>query len=302
MRLRNLGLLVVVLLLFSGGSLASAQNPPLKVVATYSILGDVVQNIGGDSIDLTVLVGAGGDTHSYEPVPQDSVALGGADVLFENGLGYETWLDDLYRASGSTAQRIVVSDGIVPSTITVGGDAGQIDPHIWQNVYNFIHAAETVRDTLAAADPANATTYQLNANAYLQQLLDTDTYIIQQAQTIPAAQRKLVTDHDAFGYFAARYGFTVVGTALGSATTEGAEPSASDIATLVTAIKDTGTRAIFPENIENASIVEQLASEAGVTVGAPLCSDALTPADGPCPTYVQMMRYNVDSIVSALNR
>ena len=300
MRLRNLGLLVVVLLLVSGGSLASAQNPPLKVVATYSILGDVVQNIGGDGIDLTVLVGAGGDTHSYEPVPQDSVALGGADILFENGLGYETWLDDLYSASGSTAQRIVVSDGIVPSTITVGGDAGQIDPHIWQNVYNFIHVAETVRDTLAAADPANATTYQLNANAYLQQLLDTDTYIIQQTQTLPADQRNLVTDHDAFGYFAARYGFTIVGTALGSATTEGAEPSAADIAKLVTAIKDTGTRAIFPENIENASIVEQLASEAGVTVGAPLCSDALTPADGTCPTYVQMMRYNVDSIVSAL--
>ncbi len=301
MRLRIWGLLVV-LLVVSGGSLASAQNQPLKVVATYSILGDVVQNIGGGSINLTVLVGAGGDTHSYEPVPQDSVALGSADVLFENGLGFETWLDDLYSASGSTAQRVVVSDGIVPGTITVGDEAGETDPHIWQNIYNFVHVAEMVRDTLSAADPANATTYQLNANAYIQQLLDTDSYVIQQAQTIPADQRKLVTDHDAFGYFAARYGFTVVGTALGSVSTEGAEPSAADIAALVGAIKDTGTRAIFPENIENASLVDQLANEAGVVVGAPLCSDALTPPDGPCPTYVDMMRYNVDSIVAALNQ
>ena len=241
MRLR-IGAWLVVLLLVAGGSLARAQNQPLKVVATYSILGDVVQNIGGSSIDLTVLVGAGGDPHSYEPVPQDSVALGSADVLFENGLGFETWLDDLYSASGSTAQRVAVSDGIVPGTITVGGDAGQIDPHIWQNIYNFVRVAETVRDTLSAADPANATSYQLNANAYLQQLLETDTYVIQQAQTIPADQRKLVTDHDAFGYFAARYGFTIIGTALGSASTEGAEPSAADIAALVTAITDTGTR------------------------------------------------------------
>jgi zinc/manganese transport system substrate-binding protein len=300
MRLRIWGLLVVLMLVVSGGSLASAQDQPLKVVATYSMLGDVVQNVGGSSIDLTVLVGAGGDTHSYEPVPQDSVALGSAALLFENGLGYETWLDDLYSASGSTAERIAVSDGIIPGTITVGDEAGETDPHIWQNLYNFVHVAETVRDTLAAADPANATTYQLNANAYLQQLLDTDSYVIQQTQTIPADQRKLVTDHDAFGYFAARYGFTIVGTALGSASTEGAEPSAADIAALVGAIKDTGTRAIFPENIENASLVDQLAGEAGVVVGAPLCSDALTPADGPCPTYVTMMRYNIDSIVAAL--
>ncbi len=299
MRLRILGVLTVLLLVV-GGSVASAQDQPLKVVATYSILGDVVQNIGGTNIDLTVLVGADGDTHSYEPVPQDSVALGGADLLFENGLGYETWLDDLYSASGSTAQRIVVSDGIVPGTISVGQEAGDIDPHIWQNMYNFVHAAEMVRDALSTADPANAVTYQLNADAYMQELLDTDSYIIQQAQTLPADQRKLVTDHDAFGYFASRYGFTIIGTALGSSSTEGAEPSAAAIADLVGTIQDAGTRAIFPENIENAALINQVAQEAGVTVGAALCSDALTPADGPCPTYIAMMRYNVDSIVTAL--
>ena len=118
---------------------------------------------------------------------------------------------------------------------------------------------------------------------------------------MPADQRKLVTDHDAFGYFASRYGFEVVGTALGSVSTEGAEPSAGDTAALVEHIQASGTRAIFPENIENPALVDQIAQEAGVVVGPPLCSDALTPADGPCPTYLQLLRYNIDSIVGALN-
>jgi zinc/manganese transport system substrate-binding protein len=297
-------LLVIGSVLFSlvllAAPVVNAQPDRLNVVATYSILGDVVKQIAGDNVDLAVLVGPDGDTHTYEPVPQDSVTLSQADVLFENGLGFETWLDDLYKASGSKAVRVVVSQGITPGTITVGEDTGEIDPHIWQNMFNFVRVAEIVRDTLSSADPANAVTYQLNANAYITQLLDVDSYILQQVQTIPTDQRKLVTNHDAFGYFASRYGFEIVGTALGSVSTEGADPSAGAIANLVDTIKATGTRAIFPENVENADLVNRIAQESGVVVGPPLCSDALTPPDGPCPTYLQMMRYNIDSIVGAL--
>jgi zinc/manganese transport system substrate-binding protein len=302
MRIRLLIVLSVFSLLILGVSATSAQNERQKVVATYSILGDVVKNVAGDNIDLTILVGPNGDTHTYEPVPQDSVTLSEANIIFENGLGFESWLDNLYTTSGSQAQRVVISDGTTPGKITVGEEAGETDPHIWQNPYNFVRATEIIRDTLSAADPANAFTYQLNANSYITQLLEADTYALQQVQKLPAEQRKLVTDHDAFGYFATRYGFEVVGTALGSVSTEGAEPSAADTAALIDSIRQTGTHAIFPENIENADLINQIAQEAGVVVGAPLCSDALSPADGPCPTYLQMIRYNIDSIVGALTQ
>jgi zinc/manganese transport system substrate-binding protein len=300
MRTRLLALITLLVTLTFTITPIAAQPQRLKVVATFSILGDVIHAIAGDNIDLTLLVGPNSDTHSYEPVPQDSVALTQANLIFENGLGFESWLDDLFAASNSQAQRIVTSAGITAGTITVGDETGETDPHIWQNPYNYVRVAELVRDTLVSADAANATTYQLNANAYITQLLDADTYVIQQVQKLPADQRKVVTNHDAFGYFTARYGLELVGTALGTVSTEGASPSAASIAQLVESIRSTGARAIFPENIENADLVNQVANEAGVKVGAPLCSDALTPADGPCPTYIQMIRYNIDSITAAL--
>jgi len=302
MRIRLLTALSLFMALIFSTAPANAQSPHLKVVATFSILGDVVHTIAGDNIDLTVLVGRDGDTHSYEPVPQDSVALTNANLIFENGLGFETWLDSLYTAANAQAQRVVVSQGINPGKISVGDETGETDPHIWQNPYNYVHVAEIVRDTLSSADPTNAITYQLNANTYISQLLDADTYVLQQVQKLPADQRKLVTNHDAFGYFASRYGLQIVGTALGSVSTEGEGGSAANVAKLVEDVRSTGTRAIFPENIENADVVNQVAQEAGVKIGAPLCSDAITPADGPCPTYLQMIHYNIDSIVAALTQ
>lgn len=278
-----------------------AQSTPLNVVVTNSILGDVVQNIAADQVSLTVLVGADADTHSYEPVPQDSVALAEANIIFENGLGLETWMDDLVTAANTPALRVAVSQAVTPAAITVGDEAGEIDPHIWQNPYNMLRVVELVRDTLVTADPANAVTYQLNANSYAIQLLETDTEILQQIQSIPVERRKFVTNHDAFGYFATRYGLTIVGTALGSVSTEGMSASAGSIVALVDTIKSSGAPAIFPENVENADLVTQIAQEAGVTVGAPLCSDALTAPDGPCPTYLGLIRHNAASIVAALS-
>jgi len=299
--LRSIGIIALLVGLFAVSSI-QAQEAPLKVVATYSILGDVVQNIGGEHIALTTLVGPDGDTHTYEPIPQDSVTLSEAAVMFENGLEFEGWIDDLYTASGSQAERVVISAGITTGTIGLGDEAGETDPHIWQNPYNYVQVVGIVRDALSAADPVNAAAYQLNANAYLMQLLDVDSYVVQQVQTLPAEQRKLVTNHDAFGYFAGRYGFEEVGFAIDSVTTEGTGPSAADISALVESIRASGTRAVFPENIENADLVNQVAQEAGVVVGTPLCSDALSPADGPCPTYLDLLRYNIDSIVSALSQ
>lgn len=300
MRIRMVTVLSVVLIVMLSAGATYAQPQRLQVVATFSILGDVIRAIGGEHIDLTVLVGADADTHSYEPVPQDSVALTNANLIFENGLGFESWLADMVTAAGVQGQQVVVSQGITAGTISVGDEAGEIDPHIWQNPYNYVRVAELIRDTLMAADPSNAVSYQLNANAYITDLLAADTYIVQQVQALPVDQRKLVTNHDAFGYFASRYGLEIVGTALGSVSTEGASGSAANIVQLVETVRATGARAIFPENIENADVVNQIAQEAGVVVGAPLCSDALTAADGPCPTYLQMLLYNIDSIISAL--
>ena len=300
-RIRSLFLALTVSLFIFAVSTTSAQTAPLKVVATFSILGDITNNIGGDKIDLTVLVGPDADPHTFEPVPSDSATLNATALIFENGLGFEAWLDDLYAASGSTATRVVVTQGIEPGQIAVGEETGETDPHAWQNVYYSIHMAEVVRDALSQADPANAVAYQLNANHYVTQLLDLDTYIVEKVQTLPTEQRKLVTDHDAFGYFAARYGFTVVGTALGSVSTEAADPSAADIAQLVADIQATGTKAIFAENIENPQLMQQIADQTGVKVGPPLYSDALGQPGTDGETYLKMMRYNVDAIVGALS-
>lgn len=293
-------------------SATPTSGAPLSVVATHSILGDLVANVGGDTIVLTTLVGPDGDTHSYEPIPADTVTLAETDILFENGLGFETWLDALYTSSGSTAERVVVTRDIIPLGFAGEGVAAneepvvsptpdqELDPHFWQDVANSVSAVAVIRDALAAADPANADLYRSNADDYLAQLDELDQYIVDETAKLPAERRKLVTNHDAFGYFAYRYGYTIEGTALSSFSTDAADPSAEQMRTLVEAIQQTGVPAIFPENIENAELIEQIAREAGVTVGAPLYSDALGQPGTSGDTYLGMMRANIDAIVQAL--
>jgi ABC-type Zn uptake system ZnuABC Zn-binding protein ZnuA len=282
------------------GSGTRAPGARLNVVATFSILGDLVQAVAGDNVQLRTLVGPDGDTHTYEPIPADGVALAQANLIFENGLGFETWLNKLYTASGSQAKRVVVTSGVTPGKITIGDEAGSTDPHAWQDVTYTLGMVSIIRDSLAAQDPAHAAAYQANAAAYLKQLQDLDTYIQQQANSLPAGRRKLVTNHDALGYFAARYGFTVMGDVLGSVSTEASEPSAAEIARLIDEIKRAGVPAIFTENIENAAVIRQVAQEAGVTVAPPLYTDALGKPGTAGDSYLKMMRYNVDTIVAAL--
>jgi zinc/manganese transport system substrate-binding protein len=288
------------LLLGACGTATPQATGQLKVVATFSILGDLVKNVGGDKIDLRVLVGPDADTHTFEPSPTDGTALVNASLIFENGLGFERWLDDLYTASGSKAERVVVTPGITPGVIAIGDEAGEIDPHAWQDVTFTIGMVNIIRDALMKADAANADTYQANATAYIQQLNDLDQYITSQMNVIPAERRKLVTNHDALGYFAKHYGFEIIGSALGTLSTEAGDPSAAQLARLIEEVKGAGVPTIFTENVENSKVIEQVASEAGVVVGQPLYTDALGQQGTDGDTYVKMMRHNIDAIVAGL--
>lgn len=296
-------LCAVVVAACGGGSGADPAGPTddrLRVVATFSILGDVVANVGGDRVALTTLVGPDGDAHVYEPTPQDAAAIANAAVVFENGLGFEAWLDELVEGSGTTAVRVVTTDGIEAGVLVEEGVEEQ-DPHVWQDVRNEIVVAEHVRDALVAADPDGKDAYEANAAAYMDELEALDAEIEERVASLPAERRKLVTTHDAFGYFARRYGFEIVGTAL-PLSTEAADPAAGDVAALVDRIEAAGVPAIFAENIENQALLERIANDAGVEPGPDLYSDALGPAGSAGATYLGMMRTNVDAIVGALSR
>lgn len=290
----------------------------LPVVATFSVLGDLVQNVGGDLVLVTTLVGPGEDAHTFEPTPSDSAMLAGAQVIFENGLEFETWFDDLYTASGSQGARVVVTKGIEPLAAGEEGHEeegheeegheegaaeeahGEYDPHVWHDVEHVKTMVGNIRDGLAAADPANAATYGENADRYLAELTELDAFVKQQVEQIPAENRKLVTSHDTFGYFAQRYGFEIVGTALGSVSTETADPPASEIAELVTDIKAAGVPAIFAENIANPGVMTTIAREAGVMLAPPLFTDALGEPGSAGATYLEMIRSNATTIAEAL--
>jgi zinc/manganese transport system substrate-binding protein len=299
----------VVCLTFAG-----AQKP-LEVVATYSILGDFVENVGGDLVGLTVLVGRDGDAHDYEPTPQDSVAIADAALVFENGLEFETWLDDLYTASGSGAARVVVTEGIKPRTMsaletmaepgeegehTEGEEHHEFDPHVWHNPQNVRVIVDNIAAALIATDPANEATYLTNATSYKADLEQLGIYIQSEVDKLPAEKRQLVTSHDSLGYFADRYGFEVIGAVIPSVTTESSDANAGELAKLVDTIKVAGVSVIFVENISNVDLVEQVAGSAGVTVAPALYTDALGEEGSEAATYLEMMRYNVNTMVTAL--
>jgi ABC-type Zn uptake system ZnuABC Zn-binding protein ZnuA len=280
-----------------------ADAGELRVVATNSILADFVKNVGGTFIQSTVLVGANGDPHTFEPTPKDNVLLKNADVIFENGLYLEPWLDKLYASSGSKTVRYRVTEGL--KLIRVQGyhgdaDGSEVDPHVWHDTGNAIMIVEVIRDAVIKIDPAHADDYQKNADNYLIKLSVLDAWIIKETSSIPKERRKLVTSHDTFGYFARRYGFQIVGAVIDSATTEAADPSALKIAELVWKIKTSGVPAVFVENTANPKILQAVAREAGVKVAPQLYSDALGKPGSGGEEYIAMMEYNVRTIVEAL--
>ena len=308
---------------------ARAQVAPMSVLATFSIVGDVVRNVGGDAIALEVLVGPDGDAHTFEPSPDDIAKVADATLIFENGVGFETWLDDIYASSESAATRVAVAEGLTLLDLEAPGheedeehaegeehevgeehetgaehaegeEHGEQDPHVWHDVRNVIAEVAVVRDALGAADPANAETYAANAETYLAQLADTQAFATAEAGKLPPERRRLVTSHDALGYLASAYGFEIVGTALGSLSTETADPSAGEIADLVEEIRAAGVPAIFAENIEGTDLMSQIADDAGVVLAPRLYTDALGEPGGEAATYVDMVRYNMTTIVTAL--
>ena len=304
--LKGLAFSAVSLLILSACAPAGPPTPqanagPIKVIATFSIIGDFVRAVGGDKVDVTTLVGPDSDVHDFEPAPSDVARIAAAQIIFENGLGLETWLNPLYQASASRARRVVVSEGVeLHATDKQNYKPGEYDPHIWQNVQLAKRMVTHIAAGLSDVDAAHAATYTANAKAYLAQLDALDAEVLERVKTLPRDHRKLVTSHDALGYYAERYGFTIVGDVLGSVSTEASEPSAQDMAALVGAIKAQKVKAIFLENITNPQLVERVAQEAGVVIGPQLYTDALGPAGSPGATYIEAVRHNTTAIVDAL--
>ncbi|MDP8908553.1 MAG: zinc ABC transporter substrate-binding protein [Chloroflexota bacterium] len=287
---------------------AATPAASVKVVATFSILGDWVQQVGGDRIELVTLVGAGGDAHTFDPSPDEAAQLAGADLIVEVGAEFEPWLNDLVAAADAPARRVAITDGLdlIPLAEDADGhDAEEHehaagDPHVWHDVANAIASVETIRDALSAIDAANAPVYAVNAGRYIEELRALDREIRGQTATLPEERRRLVTSHDTFAYYARAYGFEIVGTALGSVTTEAGEPSAQQFASLVEQIEAAGVPAIFAENVANPDLMQSIADEAGVTLAPPLYTDALSEPSGPAATYIALMRTNTTTIVTAL--
>lgn len=275
----------------------AAAQEKLKVVATFSILGDFVRNVGGDRVAVSALVGPNSDAHVYQPTPGDAKTLADAKVVITNGLGFEGWINRLVKASGTKATMIVATKGIKPRKAADDHGHGDADPHAWQSVANAKLYVANIRDALAAADPAGKDAYEANAAAYASKLDALDAEVKAAIDTIPADRRRIITTHDAFGYFAAAYGVTFV--APQGVSTE-AEVSARDVARIITQIRKQKIPAVFLENVTDKRLLERIGAESGARIGGTLYSDALTDEKGVAPTYLDMMRHNVKQLASAL--
>jgi zinc/manganese transport system substrate-binding protein len=281
--------------------LAGAEAP-LRVVASFSILGDLVHQVGGDRVVLTTLVGPGGDAHVFEPTPADARKLGEADVLVVNGLGFEGWIDRLVEASGFAGRKVVAAAAVKPRRTEVEHageeqDHGDIDPHAWQDPANVMRYVEQIRDGLIAADPAGAADYRGRAEASLAELQTLDADLRTTLGTIPPQRRKVVTSHDAFGYFGDAYGIAFLAPV--GVNTE-AEASAADVAALIRQIRAEDIPAVFVETIADPRLLEQIQRETGARLGGTLYSDALSPPEGPASTYLALMRHNAATFAAAL--
>jgi zinc/manganese transport system substrate-binding protein len=302
MRTRR-SLLAASLAAFFAASLNTAPvhaQEKLPVIATFSILSDLVKNVGGDRVEVTTLVGPGGDAHVYVPTPADAKKVAAAKVVVVNGLGFEGWLTRLVKASGTKAPTVTVSKGIKTRKMEAddhGHGHQATDPHAWQSVANTKVYIANIRDGLSKADPAGKSTYEANAKAYSAKLDALEAEVKDAIAKIPAERRRIITSHDAFGYFGAAYGIKFISP--GGVSTESA-PSAKEVAKSITQIKKQKIPAVFMENISDARMMEQIAKESGAKIGGQLFSDALSDDKGPAPTYIEMMRNNVHQLAIAL--
>jgi len=296
---RMFGRLLLAAAMLFAVSPASAQTR-LKVVATFSILGDLVTQVGGDRVDLAVLVGPDTDAHTYQPKPSDAAALAVAQMLVSNGLGFEGWMDRLAKAAPFKGRSIVASVG-VPTLEAVPSPghshAHGVNPHCWQDVSRVRRYVANIATGLIEADAPNAAYYRERAQSYDMRLAALDRWIKAEIAKVPAGQRKAIIGHDSFRYFSQAYG--VQFEAPRGYSTE-SEPSARDMAALIRLVREQKIKALFVENMTNPGLVDQIARESGAVVGPRLYSDALSAPGGPAPTYEAMMRHNVAALVAGM--
>jgi zinc/manganese transport system substrate-binding protein len=276
---------------------AVAQDK-LKVLATFSIVGDFVRNVGGDRVELTLLIGPNSDAHVYEPSPADAKKIADAKLVVANGMGFEGWIPRLVRASGTKATMVVATKGIKPRKAAAHGhDHGDIDAHAWQSVANAKVYVANIRDALVVADPAGKAAYEANAAAYITKLDALEKEVKDALAKIPADRRKIITTHEAFGYFKEAYGIDFIAPQGVSTDTEA---SARDVARIITQIKRQKIPAVFLENVTDPRLIKRIADETGARIGGTLYTDALTDDKGPAPTYIEMMRHNIKALNTAL--
>jgi len=279
-----------------GMSSSGGADGRMTVVATTTQLQDFTRNVGGSRINLRGLLRPNVDPHDYEPTPGDAAAVAGAKVLVVNGVGLDSWVDDVEKAAGADPRVVTASDGLRLRK----GDAAlpEGDPHIWMDPRNAERMVRNIEAGIVAADPAGAATYRANAARYVARIRALDRRLAAEIAPFPPARRLIVTDHDAFGYFAARYGIRVVGTVIPSLSTA-AEPDARQLTRLAATIRRSGVHAVFSEQSVNPRVARAIASEAGARLGRSLFGDSLGPAGSPAATYIGMMRANMASIIDS---
>lgn len=283
-----------------GHAAAAAAAEKLKVTASFSILGDMVRQVGGERLDITTLVGPGGDAHVYQPTPADAKALLASKVLFLNGLGFEGWMPRLQQSSGFKGAAVIVSTGVKPQKMEEEENSKNkkiTDPHAWQSLANGRLYVQNIRDGLIKADPDGRSAYEANAAAFITAIDGLDAEVKAAIAKIPALQRRIVTSHDAFGYFGAAYGMQFLAP---EGVSTDSEPSAQDVAKIIRQIRAEKIPAVFIENITDRRMIAQISAESGAKIGGALFSDALSPPDGPAATYLGMFRHNVKTLTQAL--
>ena len=284
-----------------------AQPAALEVTTSFSILGDLVRQVGGDKVHVRALVGADEDAHAFQPRPSDARVIGASALVVVNGLGFDDWMTRLARSGGFKGQIVVASEGI--STLAMVDDDGHddhahahgpahaADPHAWQDLGNAQRYVSNIAAALALADPTHADAYRANAERYNGELKALDSEIRTAFAALPAERRKVVSSHDAFAYFGQAYGIRFLSPV---GVSNNAEPTAKGVASLIRQLKTEEIPAVFIENVVDARLIERIRSESGTRVGGTLYSDALSAAGGPAPDYLSMMRYNFKTLHDVL--
>ncbi|MAP24819.1 MAG: metal ABC transporter substrate-binding protein [Rickettsiales bacterium] len=274
-----------------------AKPASLKIVTTFSILGDLVREIGKDKVVISI-VGPNSDTHTYQPTPKDVREISKADLVFINGLGFEGWIHRLIESSGYKGEILEATKGVKPIMINDPGEGEVPDPHAWNDIENVKIYVRNIYEALCSMDPEEKEFYRKNYEDYLNKLQEIDDFIVSEIKKIPEKRRVIITAHDAFGYYGKRYGLRFLAP-VGTSTAD--EPSPKAMASLIDTIKKNQIKIIFTENITNKKLIKQISEETGIEIGEEIFSDALSEEDQPGPTYLKMMRHNTDQFLKSMH-